>query len=252
MDLRDKVVWITGGARRLGRAMALDLAARGAHIVVHYHRSEAEARVTAADIEALGRRALTLRADLARVDEIDAMAAEIERAFGRLDVLINSAANFHRVPLAEVTEADWDRALDVNLKGAYFCARAAARLMARSGGGKIVNFADWAGFRPYRNFSPYMISKGGVITMTQALAVELAPKIAVNAVAPGVVLPPDAMTEAEAARALRNIPLGRFGAPEDIVKTVAFLLEGSDYITGQVICVDGGRLLANAARDAET
>ena len=245
MELKDRVVWITGAAKRLGQAVALDLARRGAHIVVHYGASEAEALATARKIESLGRRALPVQADLKDVAQIRRCVARIEEQFGRLDVLVNSASNFHRVPWEEVDEAAWDESLDVNLKAPAFCALEAARLMLKGEGGKIVNFADWAGFRPYRNYLPYMIAKGGVITMTRALALELAPRIQVNAVAPGPVLLPPDTTEEEEARIIRNVPLGRVGSPGDIVATVAFLLEGSDYITGQVICVDGGRMVAN-------
>lgn len=248
MDLRDKIVWITGAGKRLGRAMALDLAQRGAHIAVHYSTSENDAREVAQQIEALGRQAMTVRAELSDVDAIMRCVGAIERRFGRLDVLINSAANFIRVGWEDVTEEIWDRSLDVNLKGSCFCALEAAKLMRRGNGGKIVNFADWAGLRPYRNFLPYMISKGGVITMTHALAQELAPEITVNAVAPGCVLPPEDTTPEEYETIVRNIPLGRCGTPGDILAAVRFLLEGSDYVTGQVICIDGGRLVSQPAR----
>jgi NAD(P)-dependent dehydrogenase (short-subunit alcohol dehydrogenase family) len=247
MDLRDRVVWVTGSAQRLGRAMALDLARRGAHIVVHYNRSEAEARSAVAEIEALGRRAIMVQADLSDPGQIKGVVGRIEEAFGRLDVLVASAANFHRVKLEAIDEALWDASLNVNLKGPAFCALACVELLRRGGGGKIINFADWAGFRPYRNYLPYLVSKGGVITLTKALALELAPEIQVNAIAPGPVLPPEGATAAELERMVRQVPLGRLGAPEDIVAAVAFLIEGGDYITGQVLCVDGGRLIANPA-----
>lgn len=247
MKLKDKVVWVTGSAQRLGRAMALDLARRGADLVVHYNNSEAEARATAAEIEALGRRALVVQADLTQVEQIKRLVGEIERGLGRLDALVNSAANFIRVPLGEINERIYDLSLDTNLKGPTFCALEAAKLIRASGGGKIVNFADWAGFRPYKNYLPYLLAKGGIITLTHALALELAPEIAVNAVAPGPVLPPPDSTEEFKAMMIRQVPLQRLGSPEDITATVAFLLEGSDYITGQIICVDGGRLISNNA-----
>jgi len=247
MDLHDRVVWVTGSAQRLGRAMALDLARRGANLVVHYNQSEAEARSAVAEIEALGRRAIMVQADLSDLDQIKGVVARIDEAFGRLDVLVNSAANFHRVKLEAIDEALWDASLNVNLKGPAFCALACVELMRRGGSGKIINFADWAGFRPYRNYLPYLVSKGGVITLTKALALELAPEIQVNAIAPGPVLPPEGASAAELERMVRQVPLGRLGAPADIVAAVAFLIEGGDYITGQVLCVDGGRLIANPA-----
>lgn len=247
MELTGRVVWMTGAGLRLGRAMALDLAGRGADIVVHYNTSAGPAREVAGLIEAMGRRALLVQGDLAKVEDVRRCVGEIEAGFGRLDVLVNSASNFIRVPLEEITEEVWDASLDVNLKGPAFCALEAARLMRKGGGGKIINFADWAGFRPYRNYLPYMVSKGGVITLTRALALELAPEIQVNAVAPGPVLPPEDSTEEEIERMIKNVPLKRLGSPEDIVKTVAFLIEGSDYITGQVLCVDGGRFIQSIA-----
>ncbi len=245
MDLSDKVIWITGAARRLGRAMALDLAGRGAHIVIHYATSREAAESLAAELRAKGRRALTVQGDQSRVDEIARVAAAIDAEFGRLDVLVNNASNFKRTPLDEVDEQAWDDGIDVNLKGPAFCALEAARLMRRGGGGKIINMADWAGLRPYRNYLPYMIAKAGIIALTHTLALELAPAIQVNAIAPGPVMLPEGTTDEQRQQMIRHVPLGRTGSPEDIVATLAFLLEGSDYITGQVICVDGGRLIAN-------
>jgi pteridine reductase len=248
MDLTDRVVWITGAARRLGRAMALELAGRGAHVAVHYHTSEQPARALAAEIEALGRRALLVRADLTNPAEIRDAAERIAAVFGRLDVLVNNAGNFLRQPIDQVAEADWDRSLSINLKAPFFCAQAAARLMRRNPGpaplGKIVNLADGAALRPYPNHLPYLVAKAGLIAMTRAMALELAPEILVNAIAPGVVLPPEEMPGDERERALRQVLLGRFGAPDDVLAALRFLLEETDYVTGQVIVVDGGRSIA--------
>jgi NAD(P)-dependent dehydrogenase (short-subunit alcohol dehydrogenase family) len=299
MQLANRVAWITGGGKRLGRAIALELARRGCHLAIHYGRSAAEAHEVARAAEELGRRAIVYRADLARVEEIRSMAGQIENEFGGLDILINTAANFDRVALEEIDEAAWDRALDVNLKGSAFCALEAARLMRlkRDSGatllapamatasaispvtinlddpdpallsgtydapapeaevrsmpalwGKIINFADWSALRPYRNYLPYMISKGGVVTLTEALAQELSPEITVNAIAPGTVLPPAQTGAAELEKIAGNVPLQRLGAPQDVVDAVLFLLEGGDYITGQILRVDGGRYLAQPGR----
>lgn len=244
MKLEDKVVWITGAARRLGRAMALAVAERGADVVVHFRSSGEEAADVCAQIEALGRRALAVQADLTNVSQIRELGQQIQAHFGRLDVFVNNASTFERTPLAEIDEAAWDANLDVNLKGPAFCALEAARLMqldGESAGGKIINMADSAAMRPYPNFLPYMIAKGGIITLTRALAVELAPAISVNAIAPGPVLLPESASEEEIARAVARVPLGRVGTPEDIVATLLWLLEGTDYTTGQIICIDGGR-----------
>lgn len=256
MELQGSIVWITGSARRVGRAMALHVARQGADVALHYHTSEPEARELAREIERLGRRALPVRADLARPEEIAEMAGKIDAAFGRLDVLVNSASNYLRQPIDEVGEADWEASLGANLKGAFFCSQAAARLMRKNEGrpaqgrlqGKIVNIADSAALRPYPNHLPYMAAKAGLIAMTQAMALELAPSIAVNAIAPGVVLAQDGMGEREKERALAGIPLGRFGGPEDVLAALDFLLAGSDYVTGQTIVVDGGRAISQPER----
>lgn len=252
MQLENRVAWVTGAAKRLGRAMALDLARAGANIVVHYNRSEAEAHEVVGEIEAMGRRAMALQADLSDVDQIQRAGRKVEEQFGGLDLMINSASNFERVELDKLTEADWDDSFKVNLKAPFFCALEAARLMRMPSGahrgGKIINFADSAALRPYINHAPYMIAKGGIITMTRVLALELAPDIQVNCIAPGVVMPPEDTSPEEMERIVRNVPLDRIGSPEDIVATMRYLVSGTDYVTGQVICVDGGRLWAQPKR----
>lgn len=245
MDLKDKIVWVTGSAKRLGRAMALDLSRRGAHVIVHYSTSRAEAEETAAEIETMGRKTLIVQGDQSRVEDIRRIVREIDAAFGRLDVLVNSASTFKRTPIDEVTEAEWDASIDVNLKGPAFCALEAGKLIRREGGGKIINMADWAGLRPYRHYMPYLIAKAGIVQLTRILALEFAPEVMVNAIAPGPVMLPENMSDEEVRGVLRHVPLGRLGSANDIVATAAFLLEGSDYITGQVLCVDGGRYVAN-------
>jgi len=243
MRLEGRVVLITGGARRIGRALALGLARRGAAIAFSYYTSSPEARRTVQEIESLGVRALAVRADLARAAEVRRLIRRVGAHFGRLDALINSAANFDRVSFDELSEQHWDRTLDANLKGPFLCALYASRLL-RKHGGKIINFADWAGVRPYRHYLPYCVSKGGIITLTKALAKELAPRIQVNAIAPGPILPPPDMSPSARRRIARRVPLKRWGSPEDIVNTVVFLLEGTDFMTGSVVYVDGGQLIA--------
>jgi NAD(P)-dependent dehydrogenase (short-subunit alcohol dehydrogenase family) len=244
MTLDGRVVLVTGGARRLGRAIALALARRRARVAVSYRTSAREARQTLEALERLGAEALAVRADLARAGEVRRLIERVGRRFGRLDVLINSAAAFDRTPFGALSERDWDRALDANLKGPFLCALYASRLMRARGGGKIINLADWAGVRPYRDYLPYCVSKAGVIGLTKALAKELAPAIQVNAVAPGPILPPAGMSRAARERIARRVPLGRWGSPQDIVNTVLFLLEGTDFMTGSVVFVDGGQLIA--------
>lgn len=242
--LHGRVVLITGGARRVGQAIALALAHRGAAIVISYRTSVREALETVERIERAGGLAVAFPAELTSAGEVKRLIDRIGRRFGRLDVLVNSAAVFDRVPFDRLTERDWDAALDTNLKGSFLCALHASRLMRRHGGGKIVNLADWAGVRPYRHYLPYCVSKAGVIGLTKALAVELAPTIQVNAIAPGPILPPPEMSAAQRRRIARRVPLRRWGSPQDIANTVLFLIEGTDFMTGSVVFVDGGQLVA--------
>ena len=235
---------MTGGAKRVGRELALALARRGAHIAFTYRTSAGPAHATAEAIRRCGVQALPLKADLSRSADVRRIMTRIRHRFGRLDVLVNSAANFDRTPFETLSERDWDRALDTNLKGPFLCALHASRLMRRTGGGKIINFADWSGVRPYRDYLPYCVSKSGVIGLTKALAKELAPRIQVVAVAPGPILPPPDMSAAARARIAKRVPLQRWGSPQDLANTVVFLIEGTDFMTGSVVFVDGGQLIA--------
>ena len=244
MQLNGRVVLVTGGARRMGRAIALALTRRGAHVAFSYRTSAQDASRTLALLRQEDPRAVAIRADVSRAADVTRLIDTVRRRFGRLDVLINSAANFERAPFDRLTERDWDHAVDANLKGSFLCALAASRLMRRHGGGKIINFADWAGVRPYRDYLPYCVSKAGVIGLTKALAKELAPKIQVVAIAPGPILPPPEMRAVARARIAKRVPLKRWGSPDDIVNTVLFLIEGTDFMTGSTIFVDGGQLIA--------
>ena len=237
MELEGKVAMVTGGAHRVGRAILLALARAGADVVLHYHRAEPEARATQAEVEALGRRVLCAHADLSRVEEIEAMFAEVRHTFPALHVLVNSAAIMEAQPVEQVTSSDWNRTLDLNLRAPFFCAQQAARLMPQ--GGVIINIADVAGLQPWARFPVHSISKAGVVMLTQVLARALAPRIRVNAVAPGpVAKPPDlAMERWEAVT--RRTPLQRGGAPEDIAQAVLYLVR-AEFVTGTILTVDGG------------
>lgn len=241
MELLGRTALVTGAARRVGRAIALALADRGMDIVVHYKGSAPEARATAEAVERLGRRAVTIQADLAQPEEVEALVDRALETFGTIDVLVNSAALFHRTPLEKLTGQEWDQFLRVNLIGPFLLARRLGLLMRQRGEGKIVNIADIAGIRPWTDFLPYSVSKGALITLTQGLARALAPEVQVNAVAPGSVLLPEEYGDREREALVRATPLKRIGDPTDVAKTVVFLLEGSDFITGQVVVVDGGR-----------
>lgn len=210
--------------------------------MVHYHRSGPDARATVAELRARGVEAASVRADLTRGAQVERVCQATLDAFGRVDVLINNASLFCRTPWPEVTEHDWDQALNANLKSVFLCCQAFAPMMVERGGGCIVNLADVAGVRPWKNYLPYSIAKAGVIALTRGLAVALAPQVRVNAIAPGIALWPDDLSEATRAKLLTKVPLGRAGTPEEVARTVQFLIE-SDYITGAVVPVEGGRLL---------
>ena len=244
MELRGRWALVTGAARRVGRAIARELASRGMHVVVHYHTSQAEAAAAVAEFEGLGVKAIAVRADLARAAEVRALAQAAEAQAGGIAVLVNSASNYFRVPFDDLTEEVWDASLDVNLKGPFLLSWHLGRAMRARGEGRIVNIADWAAERPYKNYLPYTVSKAGLVCLTKALAKELAPKVAVNAVAPGPVLAPEDMDDAEKQAIVRATPLGRFGSAEDVARCVRFLVEEAEFTTGAVFLVDGGRLVA--------
>ena len=240
VPLKDRVALVTGSAKRLGRAVALDLARQGADVVVHYRSSEREAREVTAEIEKLGRRSLALAADLASISQIQQIFQKVDAHFGRLDLLVNSAANFLQAEFASTTEKLWDASLNTNLKAAFFCSQAAAPLLKKTNGA-IINFADIGGILGWPGFIPHSISKAGIIMLTRCLAKELAPEIRVNAIAPGTITMPGDPPEWEA-DFVKLAPLHRSGRPEDIVGAVSYLA-GAKFVTGQVLVVDGGRTL---------
>jgi len=242
LTLEGKVALITGAAVRVGRAIALELARRKAKVIVHYHASERAAHEVVSAIGDMGQPAVALRADLSQAQQIEALVSESLRAFGRIDILVNNAAIFYRTPFLSVREEDWDRHLDLNLKGVFLCCKAVAPVMLSQGSGRIINIADVAGVRPWAEYIPYCVSKAGVMALTQGLAKALAPTVLVNAVAPGTVLFPENYSEEDKEKVRAAIPLGREGTPEDVARTVVFLAE-SDFITGAVVPVDGGRLV---------
>jgi NAD(P)-dependent dehydrogenase (short-subunit alcohol dehydrogenase family) len=246
MDLSGKVAIITGG-KRIGRIVAQELARRGANLVLSYRGSKEEALQTVADVEALGRRATTVVADVAKPEDCAAIVDHAVQTFGRLDVLVNMASIYRSKALDAITEADWAADLDINLRSAFLCAHAAVPHLRRAGGGRIVNFADWlarSGRPRYPGFTSYYVAKAGVVALTEALALELAhDQILVNAIAPGPIVPPPDMTEAEIDEVAKATPVGRWGGEIEIAKIVVMLCE-TDFITGETVRVDGGRHLA--------
>jgi pteridine reductase len=229
---------VTGAGRRVGRAIAVALGARGMRVAVHYHASDAGARETVGLIREAGGDAITLRADLSEPRAPEQLVEQAVAQLGTLDVLVNSAAIMIRTPLAEVTPETWDEIFALNLRAPFFCAKAAAARMTE--GGVIINIADLAAFESWTGYIPHGASKAGIVHITRALAKALAPSIRVNAIAPGAVLLPDDWTEADAERLVRTTPLDRLGAPEDVAQAVLYLIDAR-YITGETIIVDGGR-----------
>ncbi len=243
MILAARTALVTGGARRLGRAIALALAERGARVAVHYRTSVTEGAALVAEIRARGGEAEGFAADLADAAAVEELARAVTARFGGLDVLVNNASVFYRTPLATLGEGEWDENLAVNLKAPYLLSLRLGREMRARGAGKIVNIADVAAFRPSRDYLPYCVSKAGLVALTQGLARALAPAVQVNCIAPGPILPPAGATEAECAAILAHMPLGRFGSPADVA-AVVYLVEGTDFVTGTTVVVDGGRVLA--------
>jgi NAD(P)-dependent dehydrogenase (short-subunit alcohol dehydrogenase family) len=238
-ELTGKVALVTGGAVRVGLEIARALADAGADVAIGYRRSAAAARAAVRDLEARGVRAAALRADVARPREARALVTAAVKRLGRLDILVNNAALFFRTPVLTTTIVQFDRLLAVNLRAPFFLSQAAARAMGRRGG-RIINIADVGAVRAWAGYVPYGISKAGVLMLTRGLAAALAPRIQVNAVAPGVVLLPEGFPRVSERRLTARIPMGRHGRPADVAQAVRFFATCSDYITGQVLFVDGG------------
>ncbi|MFQ6058080.1 MAG: SDR family NAD(P)-dependent oxidoreductase [Anaerolineae bacterium] len=243
--LKDKVALVTGAGRGIGREIALALAQEGAHVAVNYAHSAEGAQATMEEAMALGVRAIAVQADVSRADQVKAMVQRVVDELGRLDILVNNAAVFSSKPLFEVSEALWDEILAVNLKGAFLCAQAAARVMLEQGSGVIVNIASGGGLEPYPGYkvsAPYAASKAGVVMLTRVLARELAPQVRVNCVAPGIIdSKAQPMPQAVREKFSALTPLGRVGEPADIASVVVFLASNeSRFMTGQTLSVDGG------------
>jgi 3-oxoacyl-[acyl-carrier protein] reductase len=239
LPLEGQVALVTGAAKRIGRRIALRLAAEGASLVVNYNRSESEAEEVVREIRASGRRAIPSQADVSRRADVLEMFAVAEREFGRLDILVNNAGVYFPAKFDQLTEEQWDAALNVNLKAQFLCAQAAAPLMKRQGRGRIINFASIGGVLARPDYIHYCVSKAGVIMLTRCLARALAPEITVNSISPGKIqFPGEIIDEGY----IRKAPLGRVGTGDDIADAVLFLVH-ADFITGQNFLIDGGRTL---------
>lgn len=249
MKLEGKAALVTGSATGIGRSTALALAQQGCNVVINYTRSEAEAQETVRDVETAGARALLVRADVSDDAAVRRMVQACEREFGGLDVLVNAAGTTHFAPaedLEAITEEIWNRIFNVNVHGTFLATRAATPLLKRSGQGAVVNLASIAGLRPAAQVIPYAASKAAIVNMTVCFARILAPEVRVNAVAPGWMEGRwmeaalgdkyDALMERRAQRT----PLRRVATPEDVSQTILSLIENNDFVTGEVVVIDGG------------
>ena len=241
MILQGKIALVTGGAVRVGRSISKSLSTAGATLFIHFHKSKKAAESLKREIEDKGRSIYLIQGDLTQMESVHTLIDQVISKGGGIHILINNAALFYKTPLGQVSEEEWDRLFTLNLKTAFFCAQYAGVHMKEHGGGKIINIGDPSGERPWSSYIPYGITKAGIISMTKGLARALAPDVQVNCINPGPVMLPEYYTEEERDRAIRRTLLKREGTAEDIASAVRFLLEGSDYITGSIINVDGGR-----------
>lgn len=232
---------VTGAGVRVGRAIALALAREGYALALHANRSRDAVVEVQREIEQGGGSATVHLADLSRTGEVKRLAREVEDAHGDLDVLVNSAALFEKVPFKDVSEEQVVRMRAVNLDAPFFLTQALLPALERSGAGLVVNITDILGERSPPGFAHYAITKAALLHLTRALAVELAPKVRVNALSPGTVLFPEDYDEAQRKSVLRRVPLAREGQPDDVARAVVFLAKEAPYVTGQVIALDGGR-----------
>jgi pteridine reductase len=242
MELSDKVAIVTGGAVRLGRALSTALAEQGARLVIHYGSSAGPAEETVAAIRALGTDAVAVQADLSRPSNAVSIVEQAVAHFGQVHILVNSAAIFQPGDWHDTTEENWDRHFAINLKSPFFLSQAFARQVGSDRAGHIVNIADWRGARPGADHIAYTLTKAGIIAMTKSLALALAPNIQVNAIAPGLILPPPGQDQAYLEEKAGEVPARRVGSPVEIAKALIFLLE-SDFVTGELIFVTGGQHL---------
>lgn len=240
MELNGKTALITGGAHRVGRAITLGLAAEGANVVINYRSSSAEAVQTALDAVSLGVKAVAIQADISDPQQVQAMVNKAQAEFGSVDVLVNSASPFIKTPFPMQDFTAWHKVTSIIMDGALYCANAVAPLMLEKGEGAMIFIVDLSAFEPWQNFGAHSVAKSALLALSRQLALELAPTVCVNAVAPGPVLAPPDYTPEKKERIAQRTLLKRWGTAEDVAQAVVFLAQ-SNYITGEVIAVDGGQ-----------
>jgi len=238
-SLAGQVALITGAAKRIGRSIAMRLAAEGAEIIVNYAGSRTEAEALVAELKSTGRRAIAIQADVSHRAEVQKLFTAAENEFGRLDILVNNAGMFFGAKFEELTEEQWDHIMNVNLKSQFLCAQSAAPIMKRQGRGRIINLSSLGGLLPWPGYTHYCVSKAGSIMLTRCLARALGPEILVNSIAPGTIQFPG---EAPDEDYIKRVPLHRTGTGDDIAEAAAYLAK-TDFVTGQILVVDGGRSL---------
>lgn len=239
--LNGQVALVTGAGRRIGREIAITLGRAGATVVVNYHHSRSEAQAAVREIKALGSPAAAYRADISRPAQVRRMLQRVEEKFGQLDILVNNAGVFFPARWDRLTEADWDRVLGVNLKGPFFCAQAAAPIMRRRQRGRIVNISSLGGLQAWPDYAHYCSSKAALIMLTRCLAKALAPHIQVNSIAPGTIMFPNERPSRMLQHVIESTPLKKAGRAADIASLVLYLACHSEFVTGQVFAVDGGK-----------
>lgn len=244
MDLEGKTALITGGARRVGRGITLAFARAGANVAINYNRSADDAEATAAEAEALGVRAVPVQASVSDYDAVGSMVDTVASAFGTIDVLVNNASSFSPDPLPTEDLTVWHQAIDTLVHGPFYCANRVAPVMLAGGGGAIIGIGDLSAFEPWPGFAGHAVGKGAVLSLTRQLALELAPTIRANAVVPGPALRPADYDDETYQRVADETLVGRWGTPEEMADAVVFLAR-ADYITGEVLTVDGGQRLGH-------
>jgi len=249
MELRGKCALVTGGAHRVGKAITLGLARAGARVAINYHSSQSAAEETAAEVRALGGEALPVAADVADPAQVEAMVAAITQQWGGVDVLVNGASLFAKTPVPTRDLTTWQRVTRILIDGAFYCANAVAPYMLERGEGVIINIVDLSAWEAWPGYTAHSVGKTALLALTRQLALELAPAVRVNAVAPGPVLPPPDYDEERKVRVARRTLLNRWGTPEDVANAVLFLIQ-ADYITGDVITVDGGERHGRRKKEA--
>ncbi len=249
MNPTGKTALITGGAHRVGKAITLALARAGANVVINYHSSALAAEETAAEARALGVEALPVRADIADAEQVEAMVRLAEERLGGVDILVNSASLYWETPFPTSSHDDWHRVTGIGIDGPYFCANAVAPGMLAKGEGVIVNITDLSAFEPWPGFIAHSVSKAAIMALTRQLALELAPAVRVNAVAPGPVLPPPDYSPERIASVANMTLLERWGSPEDVAEAVLYFVR-ANFVTGDILFIDGGERFGHRKHEA--